>query len=64
MDRRGLTLWQVGPSTAEVFGRRAALPEMAGVTHIELLRRNVIATFGWPGYGLARDLRWFERWKS
>ena len=56
VSRRGLTLWQVGPSMAEVFSRRAALPEMAGAPHIELLRRDVIATFGWPGYERVRDL--------
>jgi hypothetical protein len=48
--RRGLTLWEVGPSTAEVFRRRSALPEMPVATHLELLRRDVIAIFGWPGY--------------
>src|SRR6476659_4414168 len=56
VGRRGLPLWQVGPSTAEVFGRRAALPELSGATHIELLRRDAIAIFGWPGYQRARDL--------
>ncbi|HET6654239.1 MAG TPA: glycosyltransferase, partial [Nocardioides sp.] len=56
VGRRGLKLWEVGPSTAEVFGRRAALPEMPGATHLELLRRDVIAIFGWPGYERARDL--------
>lgn len=54
--RRGLTLWEVGPSTAEVFRRRSALPEMPGATHLELLRRDVIAIFGWPGYQRARDV--------
>lgn len=39
-----------------MFGRRAAPPEMAGATHIELLRRDVIAIFGWPGWERARDL--------
>jgi UDP:flavonoid glycosyltransferase YjiC (YdhE family) len=56
VDRRGLRLWQVGPSTAEVFDRRAALPEMPGATQVELLRRDVIAIFGWPGYQRAREL--------
>ena len=54
--RRGLTLWQVGPGTAEVLDRRAALPELVGATDIERLRSDVIATFGWPGYERARVL--------
>jgi UDP:flavonoid glycosyltransferase YjiC (YdhE family) len=53
---RGLNLWQVGPSTAEVFDRRASLPEATDASHLELLRRDAIAIFGWPGYQRARDL--------
>ena len=56
VHRRGLTLWEVGPSAAEVFARRAALPELPRATHLELLRRDVIAIFGWPGYERARDV--------
>jgi hypothetical protein len=29
---------------------------MPGATHLELLRRDVIAIFGWPGYERAREL--------
>lgn len=56
VTRRGLTLWQVGPGTAEVFARRATLPEPADASHLELLRRDAIAIFGWPGYQRAREL--------
>ncbi|HYO17704.1 MAG TPA: hypothetical protein VES02_03430, partial [Dermatophilaceae bacterium] len=56
VTRRGLTLWQVGPSMAEVFARRASLPVPADAGELERLRRDVVATFGWPGYQRAREL--------
>lgn len=56
VTRRGLTLWNVGPSTVEVFARRAALPPMPDSSHLELLRRDAISIFGWPGYQRAREL--------
>ncbi len=56
VTRRGLTLWQVGPGMAEVFAHRASLQVPADASHLELLRRDAIALFGWPGYQRAREL--------
>lgn len=56
VGRRGLTVWHVGPSMAEVYERRAGLPDLTDTSQIDLLRRDAIAVFGWPGYQRARGL--------
>ncbi len=41
---------------AEVFAHRASLQVPAEASHLELLRSDAIALFGWPGYQRAREL--------